>query len=229
MHPRWHFSRRIPWLWQIEITRSIMSKGTVVLAYSGGLDTSCILVWLKEQGYDVIAYLVRLGRVWLCNSCLRECRPTAGVYNRCSCLRIFHCHFFFWHKKTLAHNQRIFLHNASAKLAGFRLCPWAFRTAKHCRFWTDIVSNSLFTQLCVSVCLRGDFFARPIWHCWSQEWSRKLLATCLNQQAEPLRHPAACVCMLQSCCTQFESIMTLLGGNLGSKYYVISYTWQFFA
>lgn len=36
-----------------------MSKGTVVLAYSGGLDTSCILVWLKEQGYDVIAYLVR--------------------------------------------------------------------------------------------------------------------------------------------------------------------------
>lgn len=34
------------------------SKGTVVLAYSGGLDTSCILVWLKEQGYDVVAYLV---------------------------------------------------------------------------------------------------------------------------------------------------------------------------
>lgn len=37
------------------------SKGTVVLAYSGGLDTSCILVWLKEQGYDVIAYLVSSG------------------------------------------------------------------------------------------------------------------------------------------------------------------------
>uniref|UniRef100_A0A8C5SYQ7 Argininosuccinate synthase n=1 Tax=Laticauda laticaudata TaxID=8630 RepID=A0A8C5SYQ7_LATLA len=35
------------------------SKGLVILAYSGGLDTSCILVWLKEQGYDVIAYLVR--------------------------------------------------------------------------------------------------------------------------------------------------------------------------
>lgn len=30
----------------------------MVLAYSGGLDTSCILVWLKEQGYDVVAYLV---------------------------------------------------------------------------------------------------------------------------------------------------------------------------
>ncbi|TRY57187.1 hypothetical protein DNTS_003271 [Danionella cerebrum] len=37
-----------------------MSKGLVVLAYSGGLDTSCILVWLREQGYDVIAYMVHL-------------------------------------------------------------------------------------------------------------------------------------------------------------------------
>lgn len=40
------------------LTTLIMSKGTVVLAYSGGLDTSCILVWLKEQGYDVITFLV---------------------------------------------------------------------------------------------------------------------------------------------------------------------------
>uniref|UniRef100_A0AAY4BGB3 Argininosuccinate synthase n=1 Tax=Denticeps clupeoides TaxID=299321 RepID=A0AAY4BGB3_9TELE len=39
-----------------------MSKGTVVLAYSGGLDTSCILVWLKEQGYDVVAYLANIGQ-----------------------------------------------------------------------------------------------------------------------------------------------------------------------
>ncbi|XP_072096299.1 argininosuccinate synthase [Mobula birostris] len=38
------------------------SKGTVVLAYSGGLDTSCILVWLKEQGYEVIAYLADVGQ-----------------------------------------------------------------------------------------------------------------------------------------------------------------------
>lgn len=34
----------------------------MVLAYSGGLDTSCILVWLKEQGYDVIAYLANTGQ-----------------------------------------------------------------------------------------------------------------------------------------------------------------------
>jgi len=40
-----------------------MSEGKkVVLAYSGGLDTSCILVWLMEQGYDVIAYLANVGQ-----------------------------------------------------------------------------------------------------------------------------------------------------------------------
>ena len=31
-------------------------KGRVLLAYSGGLDTSCILAWLVEQGYEVIAF-----------------------------------------------------------------------------------------------------------------------------------------------------------------------------
>uniref|UniRef100_A0A665WE65 Argininosuccinate synthase n=1 Tax=Echeneis naucrates TaxID=173247 RepID=A0A665WE65_ECHNA len=39
-----------------------MSKCTVVLAYSGGLDTSCILAWLKEEGYDVITYLANIGQ-----------------------------------------------------------------------------------------------------------------------------------------------------------------------
>jgi argininosuccinate synthase len=34
----------------------------VVLAYSGGLDTSCILVWLIEQGYDVICFLANIGQ-----------------------------------------------------------------------------------------------------------------------------------------------------------------------
>uniref|UniRef100_G3SGN6 Argininosuccinate synthase n=1 Tax=Gorilla gorilla gorilla TaxID=9595 RepID=G3SGN6_GORGO len=38
------------------------SNGSVVLAYSGGLHTSCILVWLKEQGYDVTAYLANTGQ-----------------------------------------------------------------------------------------------------------------------------------------------------------------------
>lgn len=36
------------------------NNNKVVLAYSGGLDTSCILLWLKEKGYQVIAYVVGL-------------------------------------------------------------------------------------------------------------------------------------------------------------------------
>ncbi|MBN1115125.1 MAG: argininosuccinate synthase [Oligoflexia bacterium] len=34
----------------------------VVLAYSGGLDTSVILKWLLEKGYDVIAYIADVGQ-----------------------------------------------------------------------------------------------------------------------------------------------------------------------
>ncbi|CAN8020009.1 unnamed protein product [Ixodes persulcatus] len=34
----------------------------VVLAYSGGLDTSCILAWLIEEGYDVVAFMADLGQ-----------------------------------------------------------------------------------------------------------------------------------------------------------------------
>jgi argininosuccinate synthase len=38
------------------------SKQKVVLAYSGGLDTSVILVWLINQGYDVICYVADIGQ-----------------------------------------------------------------------------------------------------------------------------------------------------------------------
>ncbi|MFA5725181.1 MAG: argininosuccinate synthase [Candidatus Omnitrophota bacterium] len=34
----------------------------VVLAYSGGLDTSCIIRWLKGQGYEVICFMADLGQ-----------------------------------------------------------------------------------------------------------------------------------------------------------------------
>ncbi len=37
-------------------------KEKVVLAYSGGLDTSVILKWLIDQGYDVIAYIADVGQ-----------------------------------------------------------------------------------------------------------------------------------------------------------------------
>lgn len=36
--------------------------GKVVLAYSGGLDTSVILKWLIEKGYDVVAYIADVGQ-----------------------------------------------------------------------------------------------------------------------------------------------------------------------
>lgn len=39
-----------------------MSKGKIVLAYSGGLDTSIILKWFIEEGYDVVAYIADVGQ-----------------------------------------------------------------------------------------------------------------------------------------------------------------------
>ncbi len=39
-----------------------MSNPKVVLAYSGGLDTSIILKWLIEEGYDVVAYIADVGQ-----------------------------------------------------------------------------------------------------------------------------------------------------------------------
>jgi argininosuccinate synthase len=39
-----------------------VKKDTVVLAYSGGLDTSCILKWLKNKGYRVIAFVGDVGQ-----------------------------------------------------------------------------------------------------------------------------------------------------------------------
>jgi len=34
----------------------------VVLAYSGGLDTSCAIKWLKDKGYNVIAFIANVGQ-----------------------------------------------------------------------------------------------------------------------------------------------------------------------
>ncbi len=39
-----------------------MAKDKVVLAYSGGLDTSVILRWLIDEGFDVIAYVADVGQ-----------------------------------------------------------------------------------------------------------------------------------------------------------------------
>ena len=39
-----------------------MPNKKIVLAYSGGLDTSVILKWLETEGYEVIAYIADLGQ-----------------------------------------------------------------------------------------------------------------------------------------------------------------------
>ena len=37
-------------------------KSRVVLAYSGGLDTSVILKWLSEKGFDVVCFCANVGQ-----------------------------------------------------------------------------------------------------------------------------------------------------------------------
>ena len=37
-------------------------KGKAVLAYSGGLDTSVAVMWLTEQGYDVVTMTADVGQ-----------------------------------------------------------------------------------------------------------------------------------------------------------------------
>ncbi len=37
-------------------------KEAIVLAYSGGLDTACILKYLELGGYDVIAFVADVGQ-----------------------------------------------------------------------------------------------------------------------------------------------------------------------
>ncbi|KAG5456983.1 MAG: argininosuccinate synthase, partial [Olpidium bornovanus] len=44
----------------VEMTES--GRPRVVLAYSGGLDTSCILAWLIDSGYDVLCYMANVGQ-----------------------------------------------------------------------------------------------------------------------------------------------------------------------
>ena len=41
---------------------SASKKEKVILAYSGGLDTSVILVWLVEKGFDVICFCANVGQ-----------------------------------------------------------------------------------------------------------------------------------------------------------------------
>lgn len=44
------------------IDRKVGIMKKVILAYSGGLDTSCIVRWLKDKGYEVICFVADLGQ-----------------------------------------------------------------------------------------------------------------------------------------------------------------------
>ena len=46
--------RVLSWNTMKVVSRVSLLRAQVVLAYSGGLDTSTILVWLVEKGFDVI-------------------------------------------------------------------------------------------------------------------------------------------------------------------------------
>lgn len=46
-------------------TKSVGSKmvqDKVILAYSGGLDTSCILKWFLDKNFEVICYMANIGQ-----------------------------------------------------------------------------------------------------------------------------------------------------------------------
>lgn len=51
-------------MWPIKrLNYNHMKNNKVVLAYSGGLDTSVILKWLIDKGYEVIAYIADVGQL----------------------------------------------------------------------------------------------------------------------------------------------------------------------
>jgi argininosuccinate synthase len=52
-----------------------MSK-KVILAYSGGLDTSCCVAWLREQGYEVVCFSANLGSEFSPNELKKKARQS---------------------------------------------------------------------------------------------------------------------------------------------------------
>jgi argininosuccinate synthase len=55
-----------------------MPRKKVVLAYSGGLDTACILKTLIQQGYDVVAYVANVGQLEDFDDIERRARATGA-------------------------------------------------------------------------------------------------------------------------------------------------------
>src|SRR6056297_147168 len=55
-----------------------MPRKKVVLAYSGGLDTACILKTLLQQGYDVVAFVANVGQLEDFDDIERRARATGA-------------------------------------------------------------------------------------------------------------------------------------------------------
>ena len=73
-----------------------MYKGKVVLAYSGGLDTSVAIKWLMDQGYDVVTFTADVGQT----VDLEACKERALLIGACNAyvmdLKEEFVHDFVW-------------------------------------------------------------------------------------------------------------------------------------
>lgn len=67
-----------------------MEKEKVLLAYSGGLDTSCILKWLLEKNYEVICFMADVGQNEDFQAAKDKVRNIIAMSKTCN----FHCFFF---------------------------------------------------------------------------------------------------------------------------------------
>jgi argininosuccinate synthase len=56
-----------------------MTAQRVVLAYSGGLDTACILKVLQQRGYEVVAYVADVGQQEDFDDVAERARETGAV------------------------------------------------------------------------------------------------------------------------------------------------------
>ncbi len=65
-----------------------MARKKVVLAYSGGLDTACILKYLQEKNYDVIAYCADVGQQEDFDQMEARARRTGAVAVRVEDLKV---------------------------------------------------------------------------------------------------------------------------------------------
>lgn len=62
-----------------------MEKEKVCLAYSGGLDTSCILKWLLEKNYEVVCFMADVGQEEDFQAAKDKVRKFSSRFCDCDC------------------------------------------------------------------------------------------------------------------------------------------------